>query len=334
MSRPDAIAKVLALGGKVHRRVNPRTDALVIGSDGWPMRASGRLTRNLELAEELVEGGQRLAILGEHEFLRLLNGEEHVSVVHRTYSLPQLSRLAGVSGLRLRRWAQRGLIRPVADGSPAAQFEYSQVKTTKTLVRLLARGVRPTRLLHSLQRLQRWLPADATLADHLVSLQRQLLVRDGSGRLLDAGGQLYFDFEPASGQVSLEVVPAELDADSLYDRAYELESRGAYQPAIDHYQQWLELYGDDADVWFNLANTLWATGALAEAVTAYQRCLEVDQRHQAGWNNLGLCLEQLGDAAGAVRALQKAVQLAPANADSCLNLTELLNDASADKIPN
>lgn len=325
MSRVRAVAQVVQLGGLVRHVVNSRTDVVVLGADGWPMRSSGKLTRNLERAEELDRCGQCVVMLGEADFLRRLSRDDQATSIRHSHTLEQLSRLVGISGLRLRRWVEQGLIRPVDQQADIAQFDYAEVTAAAMLAKLIARGVRPARLVRSLQSLQRWLPEDASVADHLVRLQRELLVRDDSGHLINPNGQLYFDFDESS-ITSIESQSASpfVDPDELYDRAYHYDCEGSFDQAIAHYQQWLEHFGDDADVLFNLGNAYSSSGSHVQAATAYRRCLQVDQRHADAWNNLGLSLAQLNEPAAAVKAFRQAILVEPANRQARDNLADML----------
>lgn len=320
-----AVSQVVQLGGLVRHVVNSRTDVVVLGADGWPMRSSGRLTRNLERTEQLDQCGQRVVILGEAEFLRRLRRDDQATSIRHSHTLEQLSRLVGISGLRLRRWVQQGLIRPVEQQAAIAQFDYAEVTAAAMLAKLIARGVRPARLVRSLQSLQRWLPEDASVSDHLVRLQRELLVRDNSGQLINPSGQLYFDFDESSiTSITTQSSSPFVDPDELYDLAYRYDSEGKFDQAIAHYQQWLVHFGDDADVLFNLGNALCSSGAHVQAATAYRRCLQADQRHTDAWNNLGLCLSQLNEPAAAVKAFRQAIVVEPTNRQARDNLADML----------
>lgn len=325
MSRAMAVAQVVELGGLVRHSVTTRTDFVVMGADGWPMRSCGRLTRNLELTEELDRCGHHIAILSEAEFLRRLRRDEQATSIRHSHTLEQLSRLVGISGLRLRRWVQRGLIRPVDPQATIALFDYGEVTAAAMLAKLIARGARPTTLVRSLQSLQRWLPEDATVTDHLVRLQRELLIRDHTGQLINASGQLHFDFsESSTTSLQQPVVDVLVDPDELYDLAYRYDSQGDFAHAIELYREWLNHFGEDADVLFNLGNSYCSSGEHAQAAVAYRRCLQADRRHTDAWNNLGLCLSELNEPAAAVKALRQAVLVEPANLQARENLAELL----------
>lgn len=333
MSRDVALEKITARGGIVRSNVTSRTDTLVIGADGWPLRSTGQLTLNLERADDIMRQGGHIAVIGEAEFLRQLTDEQPTCVM-RTHSLEQLSRLIGISGLRVRRWITQGLIRPIASSATVPQFDYREVRAAKTLSTLIRRGIRPATLVQSLKRLSRWLPDDAVVAEHLVMLQRQLLVRDEAGNLLEASGQFHFDFDAGdddlSATVEVSTTIALSDSDALYDSAFQSECDGRLDDAIYAYNRWLDCFVNDADVCFNLANVYVANEMPEQAVLTYRRCLNIDPEHDEAWNNLGLCLAQMGNYSEAVKALRKAVGFAPKNADWCYNLADLLDQAGSD----
>lgn len=334
MSRSAAVEKVTALGGLVRSVVNRQTDAVIIGADGWPLRCSGRLTRNLERADALARYGDRPTILTEAEFLRRISGGQKVTEVRRSHTIEQLSRLMGVSGLRLRRWVEIGLIRPVDPAAIVPLFDFGEVIAAKRLAKLIQRGVRPTTLVRSLQRLQHWLPHDAAVANHLVHLQHELLVRDECGRLIDASGQRHFDFDDAQRPATC-TAPAiaesasRFDPDQLYEIAYQYELAGNHRKAVTAYRDWLTAFGEDPNVLFNLGNVYRSDGQLERACRTYRRCLALDRQHAGAWNNLGICLADQRSLSEAIEALRMAAELQPDDAGTCYNLADLLEEAGA-----
>ena len=333
MSRSAAVEQVVRGGGSVLPRVSRNTDLIVIGADGWPLQSSGRLTRNLERAEMLEKAGVLVEIVGEAEFMQRLRGYREVETVRSTYTLEQLSRLLGVSGLRLRNWIQQGLIRPSSHEGALVRFDYSDVAAAMSVAKLVRRGISPATMVRSLSKLSRWLPQDSRVAAQVIRLQNQLLVRDRNNQLIESNGQYWFVFDdaeadrgPLSGNAPRECFSA-IDADRLFDTAYQQEIGGRAAEAIAQYNEWLARFGEDGAVLFNLANVYLHTQQLVQASDCYRRCLRQDPRRSAAWNNLGLCLARREDLSGAIKALRKALELDAGYTDARYNLADILDEA-------
>ncbi len=328
MSRASAIKAVCDRGGAVRDLVTQRTNLLVIGADGWPLRKSGSITRNLQRASKLQDSGYGVSIISEAEFLGRMCDSNQIPSVHREHTVEQLSRLLGISGLRLRRWISFGLIQSNDNSSVTPMFDFQQVAAAKALSRLVDRGIPPSKLANSLRRLQRWLPDDGRLGVSIVALENQLLLRDGD-ELIDSHGQFYFAFDKRLDNSPLNTSPdvfKSIGPDALFDRAYQKECAGNLSDAIADYTSWLESFGDDHEVLFNLANVHLQKGIVERAVHFYYRCVEVEPAYARAWNNLGLCLQQLGDDTEAIAALRQAVDIDPDDVEMMFNLADLLDE--------
>jgi TolA-binding protein len=330
MSRREAIARVVARGGIVNTKVSRRSDIVVIGSDGWPLRKTGKLTRHLETAEKLDGLGFPIDVIPEQEFLRRLHSDRVNTVVCRTHTLEQLSRLLGISGLRLRRWIDRGLIEPIEFQDGVALFDFQQINAARTVADLIRRGVPIPLLVSNLRRLQRWIPEDAVVVKCIVQLQRNLVVRDASGFLVEPNGQLRLPLEDMPenelplNELTLNIEQTiEADPDALFDHAFNLEKAGQLPAAITAYERWISLYGDDVEALFNLGNCYLATEQHGRANDCYLRCLKLDDSHGPAWNNHGLCLAELGQTDQARKALSCAIQLMPQCNDTKANLVSI-----------
>lgn len=334
MSRRDALQLVSDEGGTVRVRVSRSTDLLIIGSDGWPLRRSGQLTINLQRAEQLQAAGAAIEVLSEDAFLERL-GRPIDNSVRRHHTLEQLSRMIGVRGLRLRRWIQRGLLRPIEPASKILEFDYAEVSVARMLVPLLKDSRRQWRTQQSLERLRRWLPQDRRLNDHLVRLRRQLAVRDQHGRLLDAHGQYFFRFDEPTPAVDM-VATAKASSltqteESLLRAAHRRHRKGKYAAAIRLYRRWLKHYRDQAAdrtalVLYDLGNAYQSLGRVDLATRAFQRSVRLDPFNPHAWNNLGLSLAAAGGPAAAVKPLRRALKLNPDYCEACYNLADILDE--------
>lgn len=330
MNRRQAEALVHGRGGIVSERVSRHTHVLVIGSDGWPLRRSGRLTRNLERAAKLQELGHAVEIIAESTFLKRLRliGEEES--IHRHYTLEQLSRVTGVSGLRLRHWVAAGLIKPVEHRAGVALFEFTQITATRTLWRLVSSGCRSRLLRDSLHRLGRWLPDASRTAESLERMHGMLVVRTADGELLDGNGQRLFRFEAddeASATLSWSCdSTCRSDPDTAFEEAVRWEQAGETLRAIGMYENWLDRFGNDADVLMNLGNLLMASDRVSEAAERYREATRMRSDDCRLWNNLGVALADTGNAQEAIAALHRAVECDRGFADAYYNLADILED--------
>ncbi len=327
MSRAAAIRIVADQGGLVRDGVSQGTEVLVIGADGWPLRKSGSVTRNLRRASEFCDSGCDISIIGEAEFLRRIYDRDEARPTGE-HTLEQLSRLLGISGLRLRRWVKLGLLRATESTTLPPTFNYQQVASAKTIARLIDRGVSPRKLANSLRRLQKYLPHDIDLHTSTIALERQLVIRDGDV-LVDAGGQKRFSFEESGGEYEPKCVSNAVvldDADTVFDRAFRCEQSGRILEAIDGYADWLKRFGDDDQVLFNLANAYLQDENILEAMAYYMRCVHLNPDHARAWNNLGLCLDRSGDRSAAIDALRRSVALDPEDPNVIYNLADMLDE--------
>ncbi len=331
MSRAAVVNVVMKRGGLFRDVVTKQTDVLVVGADGWPLRTTGAVTRNLRRAGKLREAGYSVSIIGEAEFLRRLCDSDEVRSIRREHTLEQLSRLLGISGLRLRRWIEIGLIKPADTAALTPMFNYEQVAAARTLSRLVARGVPLAKLAASLRRLQQWLPDDSRLGVSIIAIENQLLVRDGD-ELIDSLGQLHFAFDrpvEESQHRTSSGSMGPIDPDELFDRAHRYECDNQFDEAIADYGRWLNEFGDDHEVLFNLANAYSQKGFVEQAIDYYRRCLQMKPSYACAWNNLGLRLHETGDRSEAIVALRNAVDLDPTNVSAMFNLADMLDEAGS-----
>ena len=97
----------------------------------------------------------------------------------------------------VRRWHRRGLIVPVRQVRRLPYFDFQEVSTARRLAELLAAGMSPAAIEKKLADLAR-VPAAASSGRSrnlsIIVEGKSLLLRHGDG-LVEAGGQLRFDFE-------------------------------------------------------------------------------------------------------------------------------------------
>jgi Tfp pilus assembly protein PilF len=288
MTRTEASDLIRAFGGQCVSSVNRQTSFLVVGQESWPLQREGQLTRQLEKAHELQQGGHFIAILTEEEILSKLGLQDRIEGIHRLYTLAQLTNLLNIPRSRVRAWMQAGLIEPVETVHGICYFDFRQVVGAKTLCELAQAGISTEKIRRSLTQLRVWLADADQPLDQLALLEKngQLLVR------LEEGLQV----QPTS-------------AEQWFETGCQHEEEGFLQEAVDAYRQALLVGGPDADICFNLANVLYALGQHEEASERYRQVVEIDLHHAEAWNNLGIVLTELKRFDDAVESFRQAIDL-------------------------
>lgn len=336
LSREEAATRIRELGGEYVTQVRAETTLLVVGRDGFPLARDGRLSRNLQAAQELRKQGSCIQIVPEEEFLRRVGWEEKEDAIHQLYSSAQLSRILGVSEQRIRSWMRRKLITPVRQEQRVCYFDFQQVSIAKSISELTQAGVTPQQLRRSFEQLDQWLPVDAAASLqqlNLVGRDGELMVRLGDGKIADASGQLQFDFsEPEPAEEVEEPEPASVSplsagrsSDEWFEQGVLHEEAGRWQRAREAYEASLESGGATPEIFFNLGNVLFELGETDDAAASFRRAVEDDPQYVEAWSNLGSVLSELGDLDGAEKAFRTAIAIAPLYADAHYNLAETLD---------
>lgn len=328
MARDAAAGLVVRHGGSFHPNVSRETTLLVVGREGWPLRANGQLTRKLLRARQLQQQGLALEVLPEEHFLRLLELPTLASEVCQSYTMCELTRLLGVPRRRIEAWQRSGLLTPTGGAhQEVACFDFRQVAAARSLLKFLSAGVSARRLSRSLRQLERWFPESDGVGDLLPRLFHDgvnVLFRTDNGRLVEGNGQLRFEYESddaAPSSVAWRGVP---DGDALFEEAVGLEQAGRLEDAADRYRQAILEQGPDADVCFNLANVLHGLGETQAAIERLHEALSLDREFVDAWNNLGNLLAEKGRLKEARNAYLQAVAIEPDYADARYGLADVL----------
>jgi tetratricopeptide (TPR) repeat protein len=326
MTRSEGIKLVRAHGGQFTVLVNRRTTMLVVGQDGWPLQADGRLTNKLRKARVLQQAGCKIRITSENDWLAHLDAQSSGQAIHRLYTLTQLSALLKVPGNQLRRWMAAGLIEATDSTDGVSRFDYSQAVSARGLCRLFRAGVRPARLVRSIRQLASWLPDLERPLHQLAVLERdgKLLVRLDDG-LAEPGGQRCFDFSAAAEEPRVTPLERPVTAEEWFERACRHEDAGQNEEAVHAYRQALVEGGPSASVSFNLANVLNNLGQRDQAIERYYQCVEIEGDFAEAWNNLGVVLSKLNRLEEARAAFERAIASHPGYADAHYNLADLLD---------
>jgi tetratricopeptide (TPR) repeat protein len=328
MTRAEAIALVRRYGGRFSSLVTADTSLLVVGEQGWPLKPSGRLTNKLQHAQKLRQQGRRIEILGEESFLQRVGLHQRAESVCRSYSLVELVRLLGVSRRLVQSLVTAGLVKPLADHSRLARFDFRQVSRVRSVLKLIASGTAVAKVRRSLEMLARCLPQSAEPLDWLDRLEvqeKRIVVRSAVGELLEPSGQMLLDFSERTGQRSGEAT-LRFQRDRFAE-AIALEDQDRLAEAVAVYRAMLVEEGPDVAVCFNLANVLYAVGQKAAAAERFRQVVETDPEFVEAWNNLGNVLAELRQPGEAIAAVRRAVEIDASYADAQYALADLLEEA-------
>lgn len=359
MSRREAASLLRQHGAVVVDSPDATIDLLVLGEQdlSWTKSPDWDEYLHRDVQAELEAG--RLEAVTETELWRRLGWVEDEKDVRRLYTPAMLAELVGVPVAVVRRWHRRGLINPVREVRRLPYFDYREVTTARRLAELLASGMSPATLEKKLAALARFVPdVQRSLAQLSVIVQgREILLRQGEG-LVDARGQMRFDFEQAERRPGQQQAPDESaepakpaaenepevislgdflsenvpetaardKAAELVDKALELEDYGQLAEAADMYRAALAASGLSAAICFQLAEVLYRLGDLAGARERYLAALEIDEDFVEARANLGCVLAELGDLELAAAAFRGALAFHPEYADAHYLLANTLTD--------
>lgn len=327
MTHGAAAELVESHGGQYVQSVSRRTDLLVTGQEGWPLGSDGLPTRRLQRAHALLTEGYAIEIIGEDAFLTRLGLLDQQASIHRRYTMVQLSRLLGVSRLRMKTWMRIGLIEPVEMVHRLEYFDYQQVTTARMLENLVKNGLTPQKIRQGVERLRVWLPGANHTLVQIASLESEgaFLVRLRDGTLAEPTGQLRFDFldevEPDAPAIAGR---RRRSADEAFGAAMESEEQGDYQSAAEAYSEAVAADGYDPVLHFNLGNVLYQLNELSEATDHFQQATQLDPMYVEAWNNLGSLLAERGEHRQATTAFRRALRIVPYYADAHYNLANTL----------
>jgi tetratricopeptide (TPR) repeat protein len=269
--------------------------------------------------------------------------------VERFYTPAMLAELLAVPVTVVRRWHRHRLIVPVQEVRRLVYFDFQEVAVAQRLAQLFRAGVSPQNIEKKVADLTRLLPgAERPILQPAVIVQGQcLLVRQGDG-LVEAGGQLRFDFEggevgvPASA--GIHVTPPEggtptaaagvlrsvedlsLSPEQMRGLAAELEDAGRLSESADAHRAAMAAAGPDPESCFQLAELLYRQGELSGARERYYMAIELDENYVEARANLGCVLAEMGQRDLAVAAFEGALRYHPDYADAHYHLAHTLDE--------
>jgi tetratricopeptide (TPR) repeat protein len=318
MSRREA-TNVLRTYNAVVVDLDPdQVDWVVVGAEESPLAEAELLGPSIHQAA--ARGA--LEILHETELWHRLGLVEIEHSTRRYYTPAMLAHLLNVSVGVIRRWHRRGLISPVRTLHRLPYFDFQEVATARRLAHWIASGDSPKVIE---QRLVDWVEVLPDLSRPLDQLSilvegKHVLLRSGQG-LLDAGGQLRFDFDaleddrqPDSPTVLSMVTAAHRSQhgasdDPLLSDAYAAEDAEQLELAVDHYHAILARDGPRSDINFQIAELLYRMGYVIAARERYFMAIELEPEYVEARASLGCVLAELGQTDLAIAAFRGALSL-------------------------
>ncbi len=321
MSRREAQRLVRATGGTLAESPDAATTLVVLGEQDAAIDSQSILASLRADARAALEAGA-LSIIGESQLWQRLGLVDRDHEAQQLYTPPMLARLVSEEVSTIRRWQRRGWLVATREVRRLPYFAFEEVATARRIQELLAAGMSPAAVGKTLAALTRQLPeVRRPLAELSIVVQgKQLLVR-GEGGLVEAGGQLRFDFDAADETAEATAVIRQIDSvlhfdprtespltpDDLLYSAGQLEDQGDLRAAADAYRASLVAGGPRAETCFLLAETLYRLGDLTAARERYYTAIEIDDDYVEARLNLGCVLAELGELTLAVSAFEGAL---------------------------
>jgi tetratricopeptide (TPR) repeat protein len=265
-----------------------------------------------------------------------------------------LAELLGVPLSLVRRWHRAGTIVPAQEVRRLLYFDFQEVAVAQRMAQLFRAGVSPQNIEKKVADLARLLPGiERPILDPAVIVQGQsLLVRQGDG-LVEAGGQLRFDFEegkavgvpasagsvdkpteggtasaphPAMAGVLRSVEDVSISPEQMRSLAMECEDAGRLSEAAGWHRAAMAAAGPDPESCFQLAELLYRQGDLGAARERYYMAIELDENYVEARANLGCVLDELGERDLAAAAFEGALRCHPDYADAHYHLARTLDE--------
>lgn len=244
--------------------------------------------------------------------------------VARGYGTREVAELIGLRPAQVRRFVQRGIVRPDRGNRGDYRFSFQDIALLRTARRLLDADVPARRVLDALHRLRSRTGEDASLsAVRIYAEGNTVVVREadtlwepisGQCRLplsrLERAGEVRPLASPAvsAAQVRFEA----LDSDDWYNLGLDLEE---VEPARapDAYRRAIALDPDNADAHVNLGRLYQIVGDLRRAKRHYQLALDAAADHELAYYNLGTVFDELDEYDIALEYYRRAASIPDAH---------------------
>ena len=345
MTHRQAMDLVESHGGQATQHVSHQTTLLVVGEEGWPLEADGRISVKLDQARQLHDKGEPVRIVSESEWLTLLGMEPQERRQQQLYTPAMLSQLLNISVHEIRRWERAGLIRPAKKVLRLSYFDFQEVTGARRLYDLAQSGVKLEELATGLERLRTILPDVSRPLAQLEVLARgsHLVYRDATGLVEPTTGQRVFDFDPPApsddepATISIHAPSSQNEAgeeDSLnrpewtaadwFREGCRLAEENEVDAAIEAFR--LALIDDPLNPahHFHLGDVLYRQGHPDAAIERYYMTVELDHNFLEAWTQLGCLLDETGQIRGALEAFRVALDLHADYPDAHYHLADLL----------
>ena len=333
LSRRDARALVVKLGGATADEVNARTTMLVIGAEGF---GASEKSHKLKRAEELNTAAPQIAVISEDDFCRLAGVPAPAMLRQQYHSMRDL--LARYRLLRedhLRYLVKCGVIQPVLRTNADTFFAFPDLAVIKqandgladdasflavarTLIASrqgqLAFDFRldaaPAKIL-ALRRRSPDKPKQAPPMDVLAGTRDTALAEEyfRAGSALDDGDDSKLEDAAAAYRKALELDPYLVAA--LINLANVHYSRDELAEAQALYERAIGLESDFFEAHFNLGNIYHDLGRFAEAQACYCESLRLNPFYAEGHFYLAVTFEKMGLSQDAKPHWKSYRQLAP-----------------------
>jgi tetratricopeptide (TPR) repeat protein len=264
--------------------------------------------------------------------------------VHRLYTPAMLAELLGVTVTAVRGWYRHKLVFATQVVRRLPYFDDAGVATAQRLSQLFRAGLSPGSIERKVADLANLLPGVARPLLHpsVIVQGQSILVRQGEG-LVEAGGQLRFDFEgtevpAAASDVSENPPPpvavgvlrsledVSVSVEQMRDLAAQREDEGRLPEAADLHRTAMAAAGPDAEGCFQLAELLYRQGDLGGARERYYMAVELDEDFVEARANLGCVLAETGQRDLAIAAFEGALRFHPDYADAHYHLARTLDE--------
>ena len=331
MTHQDAADLIRQHGGQAVEHVGQSTTLLVIGEEGWPLDADGRISVKLREAEALRARGSGLRLAAESEWLRMIGLQEEESLP-RLYTPAMLARLLDLSPNLVRRWERLGLLQPVRKVGRLPYFDFREVTRLRRISDLLAAGVSKTQLEESLRSLAE-LPESTAAADQLelLSGSRTLVIRDDSGLIHVGTRQRVLDFDEPDPDGSVDSLPFQLrpeprTAVDWYEHACDRYEAGDLAAAQRALRAALRERPEQPEFHFQMAETLYRLGEADRALERYLVATDWDPEYVEAWSQIGALHLDRQEPTEAKVALEQALELSDDFADGHFHLGEAMHE--------
>ncbi len=263
----------------------------------------------------------------------------------RYYTPAMLAEVLDVPLSLVRRWHRGRLIVPAQEVRRLLYFDFQEVAVAQRMAQLFRAGVSPQNIEKKVADLARLLPGiERPILDPAVIVQGQSLLVCQSDGLVEAGGQLRFDFDPAlvvpasagnppeGGTTSTlagvlrSVEDVSISPEQMRSLAMECEDAGRLSEAAGWHRAAMAAAGPDPESCFQLAELLYRQGDVSAARERYYMAIELDENYVEARANLGCVLDELGERDLAVAAFEGALRCHGDYADAHYHLARTLDE--------